>query len=460
MPNLTVTTQQDAEVMLIDGSLTLLQRAVGQLSAALDPGLYKVKVERGGGVREELVALRGDTALDMPVTDFPTVAPMLSMVRDQAPAIEDLARQALREPTGAAQGETILVMCHWPNGCRYEERPFRRISLFPFGRTEARLALPGPFPTAVLGAEGVWAAAAVRLPLCTRTGVLEVLEGQGVPQNSGTTRRTLIHSRHAVLLAPGWQSRIFLRCVPKPSPAGSAADAAEEWIDLSIQMADPDAPVVYGLDNELSETARNALERDRPVFVRPDMIEVMLGCKFRNPVTGLAGLHLFLQAVEQERQSLTGASRVAPAKMDTGGKGPEQVTAEALANLARLLGQGSNWDAPPDLLALRARAGLPGSGGRLRAPPMFWAGWDALRTSAGTAGHAWIGRDLWQSMGDAVPRGPYMTWSPSRRSYQKRLERAQHLHRSVAEEAAEQSDPLELASALGVPQSVSSPPGT
>jgi len=383
---------------------------------------------------------------------------MLSTVGDQAPEIERIARQALRSPVGAAHGETVLLLCHWPNGCRREDRPFRRISIFPFGRTKARIALPGPFPTAVLGAEGVWAAAAVRLPPRTRTGVLEILEGQGVLGSSGTTKRVLTHSRHAVLLAPRWQTRIFMRYDPRPSSERPATDATEEWIDLSMQMADPDADIVYNLDSELNETARNALERDRPVFVNPDMIEVLLGSNLRNPVTGLAGLHLFLQAIEQGR--LTGANRVATARMDTRGKKPEQVAAEALANLAGLLGEGRDWEAPPDLLALRARAGLPGAGGRLLAPPMFWAGWNALKTSTGTAGHAWIGRDLWQSMGDALPRGPYMAWSPSRRSFQRRLERAQHFHRSVAEESAGYSDPLELASAMGVPQTVSVPPET
>lgn len=481
MPNLTVTAQPDAEIMLIDGSLTLVQRSVGQLSEALKPGLYKVKVERGGGVREELVALREDTALDMPVTDFPAVAPMGSMVGDQASAIEELARQALREPVGEAQGETVLLMCHWPNGCRHEDRPFRRLGLFPFGRTRDRVALTGPFPMATLGSEGVWAAAAIRLPPRTRTGVLEILEGQNVLEAAGTTRRTASRSRHSVLIAPGWQSRVFLRCAPGARSTRPVADAGEEWMDVSIQMAEPGAPIVYGADDELSETARNALERERLVFLRPDMIEVMLGDKFRNPVTGLAGLHLFLQAIERGRQGLPGAGRAAPAKMDTGGMAPELVTAEALTNLGRLLGGESGWDAPPDLLALRARANLPGGGSRLQAPPMFWAGWEALRTSVGTAGHAWIGRDLWQSMGDAMPRGPYMTWSPSRRSYQKRLERAQRFDISSIGEAAERSyprgsasvlgaiadaggptwrgsNPLELASALGVPRSVSDPP--
>lgn len=481
MPNLTVTAQPDAEIMLIDGSLTLVQRSVGQVSKALEPGLYKVKVERGGGLREELVALREDTALDMPVTDFPAVAPMRSILGDQAPEIERLARQALREPAGEAQGETVLLMCHRPNGCRHEDRPFQRLGLFPFGRTRDRVALTGPFPTATLGSGDVWAAAAIRLPSRTRTGVLEILEGQRVLEEGGTTRRTASRSRHSVLLAPGWQSRVFLRYAPRPSPTAQAADVGEEWIDVSIQMAEPDAPIVYGLGDELSETARNALERERLVFLRPDMIDVMLNDKFRNPVTGLAGLHLFLQAVEQGRQGLAGSGRAAPARMDTGGIAPELVTAEALANLGRLLGGDSGWDAPPDLLALRARANLPDSGSRLQAPPMFWAGWEALRTSVGTAGHAWIGRDLWQSMGDAVPRGPYMAWSPSRRSYRGRLERARRFDMSSVGEAAERSyplgpasvlsaiadaggqtwrgsDPLELASALGVPRSVSDPP--
>jgi hypothetical protein len=397
----------DAELLIIDGNLRVVCRGVGQVRAILPEGLYKVKSNRGGAIHEQLIELVKDETVYSHITDFPAVAPIGPILGNAWQVVEDLGQRAL----GFEQKHGILVLGHAKNQVDPKRGPLHGVRIFPWRsiRTAIDIGRSNVHSTEIDGEE--WAA--IWIPADVGSHVIEITECDQFV-------------RQAVLVAPKWQTRVFVRREASISSTGSADSGAprgRDRIDVSIQMASPSAPVVYNDHLETVEVARNALALKRPIFVSSYLIDSLLWGKFDNPIAGVTGLHLFLEALERKKAPISDddTSRIIEfdASLD---HEPDSIIDEVLANLRNLLTDGTD-DAtiPADLVALYARAGrsLAGSQAFIDTPPMFWASWDVLRKNAGPGQAVWVKRGLWSSIALSTAWGPYLSWIPSQIGLEK-----------------------------------------
>ena len=281
MPKLQVHANDDAEIFVIDGALSLVRRAVGQLDETLGNGLYKVKVDRAGAIREQIIELHGRGAqLHLCIDDFPAIAPIRPLLGTDRWPVENVAKEAL----AAVRGPSMLFLCHWPASYGEAGAPFSDMRLFPWRARKRATALRDQTVVCRTIGDRVWAAVAVEADPgeTTSTFVLEMPRGGQL-------------SRQAVLMAKDWQSRVFIRLTPA-APIGSegAVDRPPHRTEVSIQMANPESDVVYFDHYETIEVARVALEKGRAIFANHWLVNDLLWDKYHNPIAGLTGLHLFL----------------------------------------------------------------------------------------------------------------------------------------------------------------------
>ena len=240
----------------MDGALSLVRRNVGTLNEELKPGLYKVKVNRGGALREQIVTLGPDTKpIYLFVDEFPAIAPIGPLLDADRTFIEHIAQQALGPH---ASDRTVLLLSHWRIGDTLDPAPFHRTRLFPWGKSREAIELGRLQVFSWTGVARIWAAVAATVEAGPGTYVLELRNGPGV-------------SRQAVLVSKDWQTRIFVRRQATPAHAsGQATLSSEPSADVSIQMSFPRSGVVYDDHWQTIEVARNALEKGREIFVNLD----------------------------------------------------------------------------------------------------------------------------------------------------------------------------------------------
>ena len=93
---LTVQSNHDAEIVVLDATLSKVGTAIGEFHSVLPNGLYKVRTNRAGALKDQLIELADtDMQVSLYISDFPAIAPIGSMVADQA-RLEQLAQKALR----------------------------------------------------------------------------------------------------------------------------------------------------------------------------------------------------------------------------------------------------------------------------------------------------------------------------------------------------------------------------
>ena len=450
MPQLLINTQSDAEVFVMNAALNRIARSVGVFSGELDPGLYKIKVQRAGAVRETLIELaREDKKLDLPIDFFPSIAPLAKMLTDQdAASVEVVARYPLAE----APAQSILILAQQPTAGADESKPFGGARLFPWGATRQSVSLDGRPRRSVTVGDTFWTAITVPAEAVKSPYVLELRHG---------TR----NSRQCVAVIEGWQTRIYLRAhlLSSVSQQSGTATPACGPFDVSVQMARYGDPVVLNELTETAEVARTALASGRAIYGRDKLLDALFYAKYDNPMSGIAGLHLFLDAKErwesQERKKAEERTRAksrgdAEASWDAGHASydlkkatedllqtdPQGVADEVLKNLTRLLYPrradaaagdftavdllypDAKWPESADLTALRLRAGRVTTQVVITAAPMFHASWTVLKAHAARDGLTWIGRKLWTSTGDAVALGAYLAWPPRRHSVKRTLQ--------------------------------------
>ncbi|WP_404926574.1 hypothetical protein [Mesorhizobium sp. ORM16] len=430
MPQLDVYTNNDAEVFVLNAALSRVARSVGSFSDNLSPGLYKIRVSRAGTFQEQLVELSGNPQQhSMFIDRFSAVAPIGPMLSDVG-RVESLARAALERLTGPR----LLVLAHQSANNADHRRPFQGARIFPWRATRDAVRLDGPPPTTAVIDSELWAAVAVEANAADGPFVLELSRAGEV-------------ARQAVLVATDWQTRIFLRASndDRPRAQTPAAGAREATpFDVSIQMARPTADVVYSDHWETVEVARSALERGRAIFTSQRLVEELLYEKYENPVAGLTGLHLFLDAKARSEAGDT-AYDLAPG-IQALAHDEREIADEVLVNLTRLLHPeraaaaqkqadsdaalkqvlvyaDPDWPEPADLTALRLRAGRCRQQVFVPSPPMFRVSWDVLKANAARDGLTWISRELWSSTGAAGSAGPYLAWARGRHSVKRTLQR-------------------------------------
>ena len=388
---LTVRANRDAEVTVLDAGFNRVGRDVGDFEGSLKLGLYKVKVNRGGAVRERLVELGPDGAwVGLYIQDFPSVAPVGLDGRAQQ-AVEGIARKARRR----CDGPCLLFVGHWPGDAPSARPPFTGIRTFPWRATREAVDLARSCRDHAEAGGELWAAVAVPIEKRGDTFVLEMRKGAFV-------------SRQAIPISSAWDTRVFLRGLPET--AGEAAVPTDgPPCEVSIQMAKRRAPIVYWDHLETIEVARRALELGRQIFTSTSLIDDLLHGKFENPIAGMTGFHLLLDSLDAG----TGLALDHPQR---------PLVDEVLVNLTGLLQpprpRGSRlhadpaWAELPDMTALRLRAGRVLGQVEVSEPPLFKASWDAIKAHASREGLSWIGRDLWRRTGDANRLGPYVAWAP------------------------------------------------
>ncbi len=422
MPKLTVHSNQDAQILVIDGDLNVVNRNVGVISTELKSGLYKVKVDRGGGTAEQLIDLTNDKELYLFVEAYPAIAPIGQLLGGHRLEIENLATQAgARSPSlkwraafnlsSLPNEPGLLIVGHQEIMQGNQSNPLRGLRVMTWRRVSFAATIHDEDTVcADIGSE-TWSA--IWLPVEPGCHVIEI------PDAEATCRQT-------VLVAPNWQTRVFLRRSFVKSPEASIPDKKSgslPRIDISIQMARPGASVVYDDHLETVEVARNALERDRPIFVSEYLVESLLNEKFQNPIAGITGLHLFLEALERDQltrdtEAIHPVFSITPALLDRS----KDIVEEVISNLERLFSvdNARPSDLPSDIVALKARAGLLSNEGPVVVvePPMFWASWDALCKSSRDDRGVLIGRQFWTSVAFSAPSGPYLSWRPRRTSFE------------------------------------------
>jgi hypothetical protein len=430
MPMLHVFTHDDAEVFVLDAALSRVARSVGTFEENLSPGLYKIRVNRAGTIKEQLIELIGTPQQHrIFIHRFSAIAPIESLLPDSW-RVERIARSAL----GRIAGRGILVLAHQSSDNADEHSPFRGARIFPWRATRDAISLDDLVPiTTVIDTE-LWAAVAVKAEPADGPFVLEL-------------RRGLQLARQAVLVTKGWQTRIFLRADDhrQPGERPSTGPGTATPFDVSIQMARPYADVVYSDQFATMEVARSALERGRAIFTSPRLAHELFQAKYENPIAGLTGLHLFLDATARSQAADDSAYETAPFH-DQLPFSAQDIADEVLVNLTLLLhperveaageqaSRNTNmrqvllypdpaWPESPDLTALRLRAGRCREQIVVPSPPMFRVSWDVLTANAARDGMTWISRELWSSTGAAGSVGPYLAWARSRHSVKRTLQR-------------------------------------
>jgi hypothetical protein len=474
---LTVTSHSDAQILVIDGKLQVVRRGVGNLAVDISPGLYKIKAARGGGTVEQLLNLRSDQHLDLPVNEFPSIAPIGPMLGADGQAVEQMAADALsrrfRPPGDAAANISdrseepgLLIVGHQRKegaACSY---PLNGLRVVPWDADSSALAIDEDSTTVKTVGSELWGA--IWIPYRPGCYLLEISDG-------GQTVRQMVP------VASGWQTRVFLRRRNWLDAGDVTSDVPRrEWIDVSIQMSLKDRPVVYSDHFETIEVARNALQTTQPIFVSRHLIENLFYGKYDNPIAGITGLHLYLEALERSRSPKDGTAGNRELEIDPAWRDrPQDLSREVLGNLENLL-TGVSTRPLSDIVALKVRAGLwpVNETAIISEPPMFWASWDCLRRNAGRDGPVWVDQGLWSSIARSNAWGPYLAWEPGQTSWRDLVDR-QRAQSGIGKFAAvpqvldeggrlvqlerasvARSDPLallddtDLAAALGVPFSV------
>jgi hypothetical protein len=422
---LTVVGNEDAELYVLGADMQTVSYGVHRIEQVLPCGIYKLRAVRGGATKERLVELSAEpVTVELRIEAFGAIAPVAAALGPSAPAVEGVARRAIGagEQCTVFEGDPgqghggLLILGHMPAGDEGELDPLENIRLFPWRRHVERRRLECEVGSERVGDE-IWRGWYRRC--ATGTYVLDLHDGvQWV--------------RQAVLVIEGWETRVFLR--------RAARGAAPEF---SIQMAEPKTEIVYRDEegaadagrahrSDTVEVARRALELGRPAIVSDRFIERLLYRKWRNPVMGLMGLHLFLEALERSEAPPDAAQR---RRVDLSGRHIQDgapVVREVIGNLRRLLvREGESY--PADLAGLETRAArFLEAPDRPRPvidhPPMFWASWIALRDAPEETARFDVQHRLWTVTAHCIASGPYFAWKARHGSLSRYVETAMAAH--------------------------------
>jgi hypothetical protein len=396
--------RDDSEIYVLDADLRKRAYGVGDVTAELPAGLYKVRAVRAGATLERLIDLQGDLEVGLFTQPSSAIAPVGPVYGPRQPEIESLAEAAIASAESRTDGlgrgravSTILLMAHRDVGSAAD--PLGEIKLYRWLDMRRQAAPPLARLERRIGDE-TWSAWAVEaLPGCYQ---LEF--GKGA-------------LRQVVLVAQGYHTRVFIRRSSQDAVCEGQTPGGGKT-ELSIQMARPNSDVFYWDHYETVEIARRAMETERPIIVGDRLVNQLLHGKWDNPVMGVMGTHLFLAALERDGEARSGRRQRAVALTDDVRSEAAQTLRVVLRNLRRVLRTGRKA-CPSDLIALHLRArpftGEERSFGIVREPPMFWASWESLRAASVAGGPVAISRQLWSRVARAFPTGPYFGWRCGRR---------------------------------------------
>jgi hypothetical protein len=362
---LTVTVADPAaEISIIDGNFNRIARSVGHFEQNLSPGIYKVQVQVGPKVDEQLVALDQSRDLQFTAPDIPTAVPLESSSRSHEYHRQFAMSAAANVIDRFGSGSSIFVFAReWTKSSTgTDENPAQDLSLFKEDGTllvkiadRAEVHLEGD-PAAGWRADLTPGAYRVRLEL---------------PDGSGYER--------SLYATPGFQTQLFLlhrEYLLNDHSVCCRADLDTGAVAMSANFAfDPFAP-----GPRMTALATYALTQTRRIL-SDAVVQDLLDAKYDDPMLGIVGAHLVLRDQPQDLQTF------------------QTVT----DNLRRVVGLDH-----PDLMALwlarqdRGDVATP----QLRTPPMLRRSW-AIATEKSVPNPDVIAPELDL---DATASAPWLIW--------------------------------------------------
>lgn len=410
-----VRSDPDAEVFLIDGTLRLAARGIGGLEAEVPMGLYKIKVVRGDTIREELINV--DTprlSKDLRVEIRPAVAPaagepprirpsisLNQVVTDilaegarlfLPPLVQAIAGPGYGMPSGRTG--TILFVVQHAEGAT--DRALQKVHLMPWGGAAQARSLatlvelkPVDDPSATVSAGALQVSA--ELP-----SILE-METAAAP------------IRIVLPVHPRWQTRVFLRQRASIRRPGRGLLSLPGY-EVDLQLAEAYAPIADPEAAETRQIALTALSKGRRIMSTPDHLDRLFRFKWRDPLLGIAGLHLLLNSLDAANKAReTDAPEPVPPRL--------QALVDrnvVIDNLQKLLHDDLTGTLNADLAALKLRVDPDAEVGPIATPPVFWRSWAAL-SEANSRGRAVLEAELWRRVRLSSAVGPYFGWTPHRK---------------------------------------------
>jgi phosphatidylserine/phosphatidylglycerophosphate/cardiolipin synthase-like enzyme/V8-like Glu-specific endopeptidase len=330
------TTNQGAEVLLIDGHMRLVARAIQNLSAVVPPGVYTARVRIGDALRDETIVVRPDKPqirmLQAPLLEsaIPLTASATSHEYHQSAAQTSTSLYKVLS-YGSANADVFILLREWTSG-------------------GTGFANSGPL--------------AHELTLCAEDGTVlyqyDVQTGAGgdrvVAYLAGVAAgfyrlRCKVKDRFMELplyAIAGWQTQVYLmsRPVDSSSLAPDFDRASIIWVRPGTGF-NPASP-----DIEMLEATRAAVETGQRLvteqaLVTDQSLNAALYEKFQNPMLGLISAHALVQ-----RKKIS-----------------EDLLATVAANLEKLIGP------IPDVLALQLALGKRIDVPSIESPPMLRSSW-------------------------------------------------------------------------------------
>ena len=354
---------QLAEVFLIDHDFALVGRAVGELHADVEQGVYKVKAQVGEASTERVVILNKSETVDLSGDlHIASPVPLDGTTRTHEFHVAPAAEGSRTVVAGAGGGAQVFLCARrWsaPGMGHDDSTKAPDLSLHhPTGATIIDLGEAGRGDRSLLD------------PMLTAT--VDVDPGAYLLRwrdESGAIAEQTVEA------VKDWQTQVFL--------LEDAKGEAHQAISILMSQGgfDWDDPKA-----RLADDARIALADERRVASQ--VITEALFAKFERPMLGLFGAHLMLLARDDEWEQ---------AYFDG-----------VVGNLAALLGPNQ-----PDVVALATQSGYQPIADLepVTSPPMLWRSW-LLLVEASNDRPELLPADTWRPLLQAMPVRPFLAWSP------------------------------------------------
>lgn len=370
--SLQVRTHPDAEIFLMANDRRVIASEVGELKQRLPKGIYRIKVSRATATHDQLFELDSDLVMDVTVEGLDTVVPF---ERTLPPGSSD----DLKKLASNFFADDLLCISRSPFDATASSR--YRFAVIP--KLDANIPR---FGVANIRGE-TWTIAGWRTS--PGTHILSTVEGR-------TTQN------QALLVLSGWQTRLFSRF--SPALEGQRPGLIR---DVSVHVAPHGAPLPLPQEYEPSEIVRWALAMERDIVRPGKIIDIFLDEKFFDPIAGLAGAHIMLDAIDRISERARSEGRPPPENSAS-----SYEIDQVLGNLANLLQMPGNMS--PDLVALYARAGrLLDVDTIVSQPPIYHRSWEhLLKASKGENPKIRLSPALFAECAANYSSGPYLAWTP------------------------------------------------
>lgn len=344
------------EIYLIDARFNLVARGFGNLTATVQPGVYKVKIRAGEQVREEYLVLRpGESPVTKQFAEVPfaSAAPLKGTAKTHEYHIAAAERESRKEHASLGTGSWIFIMARqWtsptpPADVETPDHPATGLQLRAVrsgnvanaGEMAAEAAVDLMVASAADPRGDPWSACNVSVTPGTYILSLLLPSGRRIEQ--------------PIVAVAGWQTSVFL--LQRVYPLETIARA--DLLDAAILMNRGCGFTCGRRDDRVVELARIGLTNRRRVVVKE--IERILRAKFDDPLLGILGAHLALAQSRRDEEGVEGAREIV------------QIVVQTLRTLL-----GTNHP-DVDALALLLGDSAP-SRAAFDVPPMLRASWSLV----------------------------------------------------------------------------------